>query len=253
MGDRTRQPFPRGTFCWADAGVRDLARTVDFYTGLFGWEARELDSVPGQYVTFLAQGRAVAGAGVAPVETDVWNLFLAVEDSEAEVSRCVAAGASLLVEPSTVPGSGRFTMLRDPSGAGLGLWEPAPFAGFEVIDAPGAPSWFELSTRDLPAAEAFYAEVFGWRFERAAVGVPYAQAFAGDRMVAGVMDANAFLPPEIPSHWGWYVTVEDAAASTTRAVELGGTVVREPDPTPFGLLGWVLDPGGASVKLHQPV
>ena len=53
-------------------------------------------------------------------------------------------------------------MLVDPSGAAHGMWEPKSFQGFTVLNEPGAPSWFELMTRDYEGALSFYRTVYRW-------------------------------------------------------------------------------------------
>jgi predicted enzyme related to lactoylglutathione lyase len=48
-----------------------------------------------------------------------------------------------------------------------------------------------------------------------------------------------------------YFSVEDADVAAARVTELGGTVARPPEDTPFGRLADVIDPTGAMFKLHS--
>ena len=59
-------------------------------------------------------------------------------------------------------------VMTDPTGADLGAWQAGTFPGFTVLAEHGAPSWFELSTREYATAVAFYQSVFHW--EPAVVG-----------------------------------------------------------------------------------
>ena len=84
-------------------------------------------------------------------------------------------------------------MLIDPTGAHLGAWQPGTFPGFTVLGEHGAPSWFELFTRDHAAAVAFYRSCSAGRpmlvgdsdeFRYTTLRDPVA-----DGELAGIMDA----------------------------------------------------------------
>lgn len=73
--------------------------------------------------------------------------------------------------------------------------------------------WYELTTTDLDAAEAFYTAVVGWRaepFENAAASPRYVVVNAGDRGVGGLTT----LPDEaakmgVPAAWMGYFPTKD--------------------------------------------
>jgi predicted enzyme related to lactoylglutathione lyase len=66
------------------------------------------------------------------------------------------------------------------------------------------------------------------------------------------MDASAFLPEGVPSHWAVYFGTANTDASVAQAVQLGATVVQAAEDTPYGRLASLTDPTGAMFKLHQP-
>ena len=66
------------------------------------------------------------------------------------------------------------------------------------------------------------------------------------------MDANGFLPDGVPAHWSVYFGSDDADATLARISELGGSVVRPAEDTPYGRLAQAADPTGALFKLVQP-
>jgi predicted enzyme related to lactoylglutathione lyase len=123
--------------------------------------------------------------------------------------------------------------------------------GFTVLAEPGAPGWFELHTRNYDASLAFYRNVFGWDTHTMDEGPEfrYTTLGEGDGALAGIMDATGFLPDGVPAHWSIYFAVEDADAALARVVELGGTVVRAAEDTPYGRLAEAADPTGARFKL----
>jgi hypothetical protein len=65
-----------------------------------------------------------------------------------------------------------------------------------------------------------------------------------------MMDASAI--PGCPSHWSLYIGVDDADASAARVVELGGSVARPPEDTPYGRIAEITDPNGAALKIVAP-
>jgi len=114
----------------------------------------------------------------------------------------------------------------------------------------GAPVWFELSSTDPTAAQAFYAGVFGWTAEE--MGPDYGNYvnFRKDgARIAGMMQN----PGGAPDGWITYLKTADAAATAATIWEAGGTVLFEPsDVMGLGRMAIALDPTGAMVGLWEP-
>ena len=246
--------FTPGEPCWVDLMSSDAERSTAFYTALFGWTATESGEEYGHYVTFWKGDAQVAGlTGQQPGSTfpDAWTTYLAVDDADATAAAARAAGAQVLLEPMTVGDQGRMAMILDPTGAAIGLWQSAEHAGFEVNNENGSPVWHELNTRDYDAALVFYRDVFGWNLTALsdAMEFRYSTFGAEGTMAGGVYDAHATLPDGVPSHWQLYLGVADVPAAAARVVELGGTVLREPWDSAFGVFAQVADPTGAVFQL----
>ena len=93
--------------------------------------------------------------------------------------------------------------------------------------------------------------MFGWDLH-AASDTPefrYTTLGEGDGALAGIMDANGFLPDGVPAHWSVYFGVDDTDAALAQIAELGGSVVTAGEDTPFGRLATAADPTGALFKL----
>lgn len=103
----------------------------------------------------------------------------------------------------------------------------------------------ELHTNDPARARAFYGELFGWKGveEQTPVG-PYT-TFEG--VLAGLTAPR----DGVPVGWVPYVTIEDVAASTSRARSLGATVLRDCIAIPEGTFSVVRDPTGGVLGLWQ--
>ncbi len=149
---------------------------------------------------------------------------------------------------------GAMSMIIDPIGANVGLWEAGTHPGFGVVGEPGSPCWHENHTRDFPGTTGFYSDVFGWglRVEGASPEFTYSVGTVGGVDVVGIMDASTWLSDSIPSQWQTYWGVADVDETTSLVIELGGAVLEGPEDTPYGRLAKCADPTGATFKLMTP-
>jgi uncharacterized protein len=255
----TRTTAPLGSPCWADLWTSDVEGSRRFYGELLGWEADEPDPQFGGYFVFNLDGVQVAG-GMGDMgdmrANDTWKVYFNTDDIEKTVEAAKANGAEIIGGAMPVGDLGIQAVLIDPTGAHHGTWQPKSFQGFTVLDEPGAPSWFELMTRDYDRAVAFYRTVYRWETEVVGDSDEFRYSTVrnpdGEEQLAGIMDASGFLPEGVPSHWSVYWEVEDVDASIGKVTKLGGSVVAEAEDTPYGRLAQVADPAGALFKLRTP-
>jgi len=250
---------PIGSPCWTDLWTSDVEGSRRFYSELFGWEAQDPSPEFGGYFMFTRDDVPVAGAMGAMGDmqaTDTWSIYLATDDIAETLDAAEGHGAHIIGPAMEVADLGRQGILVDPSGAHVGAWQPGTFAGFTVLNEHGAPSWFELHTRDHAAAVSFYRSVFHWETETVGDTDEFRYATmrnpVADGELAGIMDAAAFLPEGVPSHWSVYWEVDDADATVARANSLGGSVVMDANDTPYGRLATLSDPAGGQFKLRTP-
>jgi predicted enzyme related to lactoylglutathione lyase len=252
-----RLDSPLGTPCWVDLLTSDPARSQEFYGRLFGWTVEDPGADYGGYKNFLLRDVRVAGCmrndGNAGVP-DLWSVYLATDDAEATVARASEHGGQVMVPAMDVMALGRMAVVVDVGGAVIGMWQPGEHRGFGFVGEPGAPSWFELHTRDYEKSLDFYRAVFGWntRVEGDSPEFRYSTVDVEDEQYAGVMDASAFLPEGVPAGWTVYFGVTDADHALSEVVALGGEVVMAAEDTPYGRLATAADPTGAVFRLHQP-
>jgi len=257
----TNHDIPLGAPVWADLLTSDPARSQDFYGQLFGWTVEDPADDGrdyGGYRNLLHGGVRNAGCMVKQpgMEVpDVWTVYLRTADIKESLDRVEANGGVVHVPANDVHELGRFALVQDPAGAAVGLWEPGTHAGFGHLSEPGAPSWFELHTRDYDASVDFYTKVFAWPAHTAAdePGFRYTTYGKDEAARAGIMDAAAFLPDGVPSHWAIYFATADADATIAQATKLGASVVQAAEDTPYGRLATLADPTGALFKLQQPL
>ena len=254
-----RQHPPSGAPCWADLWTSDVERARKFYAELLGWEAQEPSAEFGGYFMFTRNGVPVAGCmgDMGDMKAnDSWKIYLATPDIDATVRAAEAAGATIVVPPSPVADLGTQAVMVDPAGAAVGTWQVGTFPGFTVLNEDGAPSWFELHTRDHPTAVDFYRKVFDWQTDVVSDTDEFRYSTMrnpdGEGELAGVMDAGGFLPPDAPSSWSIYWEVDDIVETVAAVRDLGGSIVTDVQETPYGRLAEAKDPAGAVFKLRTP-
>lgn len=105
-------------------------------------------------------------------------------------------------------------------------------------------NFIEFPARDLGAAQAFYASVFGW--DLTSFGPTYACTITGavDIGLQGDMDEAPTAPLPV-------ILVDDLAAAEAAVVEAGGTISRPVFAFPGGRRFHLRDPNGNELAIMQ--
>jgi predicted enzyme related to lactoylglutathione lyase len=251
-----RQNVRNGAPCWVDLMSSDPERSVAFYRDLFGWEAEDANPEFGGYRNFTKDGDRVAGLMQAQPDmgvSDVWSVYLSVDDAAATVQAARDHGSEVVVDAMPVGNLGIMAVVRDPGGAVIGMWQAGEHRG-GLVAADGAPCHFELHARDYDRAVPFYKSVFGWTAEAVGDTPEFRYTVLADMPDgegAGIADASQWLPEGVPSHWSVYFAVDDAAKALDRIATLGGSTVMPADETPYGVLATASDATGALFRLRS--
>jgi predicted enzyme related to lactoylglutathione lyase len=114
----------------------------------------------------------------------------------------------------------------------------------------GTPCWIDYGAADLEATTAFYSAFLGWTYTGGdAEYGGYLNAMVGDRLAAGLAPQQ---DPNDPPRWTTYFATDDAAATTARIKDAGGTVIVGPmEVGPMGTMVIALDPQGNPFGLWQ--
>jgi uncharacterized protein len=254
MAERTS--YASGTPSWVELQTTDALAAKTFYGELFAWtyDDRPLDETN---VYSLAQVRGLdVGAitnlgeqgsqGVPPH----WNSFISVDDVDAAVARVAPAGGTVVMDPFDVFDEGRMAVVQDPTGAIFELWQPKQHIGASLVNEPGAFTWSELITPDVPKAAAFYNALLGWGTNEPEGEMPYTEFQLDGVSIAGAMNPPM---PGIPPMWGIYFAVTDTDATVERAKSLGGSIAVEPTDIPPGRFAVIVDPQGALFNVIKTV
>ena len=241
--------YAHGTPCWVDVTSPDLDKTIEFYRGLFGWEAHQ-DPRPeaGGYTMFTLRGKYVAAAS-PPQQEGVpphWTTYIASDDVDETAAKIREAGGTVLAEPFDVFDAGRMTVAQDPTGPIFGVWQAGTHHGAQLANEPGAFQWNECETRDVETAAEFYKAVFGYDVAEFDMGQeePYRLFMLGENRVAGLFKMTDEMEG-VPPNWMSVFAVADCDAAATKAKELGGELLFGPMDIPVGRFAVLQDSTGA--------
>ena len=252
MGERTSHP--PGTISWTDVVTTDQAAAKEFYAGLFGWEYDDQPAGDGViYSMAKLRGRSVAA--ISPQQESEaeqgipphWNVYVTVEDVDATTASAGGAGGQALAGPFDVFDAGRMSVIADPTGAALCLWQAGTNIGSELVNVPGALTWADCATPDPAAASAFFADVFGWRAQQMSEEPPYWVLWNGERTNGGLTVSM----PGAPAVWFPYFATDGVDAPLAAAQEAGATLVVGPVEVPQGRFAILQDPQGAVFALIE--
>lgn len=105
------------------------ART--FYDALFNWELKDIalpGSAPEQGLTYTTINvGGGTGGGImkqtVPGAPSSWLAYALVPDINAATEKARSLGATIIKDVSEVPNMGWISIIKDPTGALLGLWQ----------------------------------------------------------------------------------------------------------------------------------
>ncbi|MEX2194016.1 MAG: VOC family protein [Thermoleophilaceae bacterium] len=269
-----RDGYIPGVPCWVDTSQHDPEGAVDFYSGLFGWEFRDVmpPGSEGKYFIARLHGGDVAAVGSIPEGAPpmaMWRTYVWVESADDTAAAVRDAGGGVVMEPFDVLDSGRLAVLTDPEGAAFLAWQAKEHKGAQVVNEHGSLVFNGLATRDADGAKSFYGSVFGWTTLALGGGAEmWTLPGYGDHLERdnpdlrkqmaegdapkGFEDVVAALnpipddQPDTPAHWNVTFGVDDADATAARATELGGKVIVSPFDAPWVRMTIISDPQGAT-------
>jgi predicted enzyme related to lactoylglutathione lyase len=268
-----RDGYIPGVPCWVDTSQPDPEAAVSFYSGLFGWEFRNVMPPDSEGAYFIGSIRGLNAAAVGPIPegappTATWNTYVAVASADETAEKVRDAGGTVLMEPFDIMDAGRMAVFADPEGAVFCVWQANKHKGAQIVNEHGSVNFNTLQTRDPEPAKAFYRAVFGWETLDLGGGGMWTLPGYGDHLAerdpdlrervselggpTGFEDVVASInpirsdQPDMPAHWSVTFAVDDADDIAAKATELGGTVLMPPFDAPWVRMTVVADPAGAA-------
>lgn len=117
-----------GNIGWNELVTNDTDKSGQFYTDLFKWTVSCQEWLPGEtYTTFLNADGPVAGMRRPTEKLNTagprWWLYFTVSNLKEHMAKAEEMGGHVGHDPITIPGIGRFAMIRDPDGVCFSIIE----------------------------------------------------------------------------------------------------------------------------------
>jgi uncharacterized protein len=114
-------------FMHVELHTNDLPRAKDFYSRLFDWKLQDVP-MPGGGGTYttIDVGSGTGGGMMtspAPGTPPHWMAYVGVDDIRASTRKARDLGAKVLVDALEVGEHGTMSVIVDPTGATLALWQ----------------------------------------------------------------------------------------------------------------------------------
>jgi predicted enzyme related to lactoylglutathione lyase len=114
-------------FCHLELASTDASKAKAFYSSFFGWKLSDMEMGNGMtYTTFKPTDDSPGGGMMQqpqPGAPSAWLPYVLVDDVKAAAAKAKSLGGNVVVETQEVPNMGWFSVITDPTGAALGLWQ----------------------------------------------------------------------------------------------------------------------------------
>jgi predicted enzyme related to lactoylglutathione lyase len=250
--NRDRSQSLAGSIGYLQLPTTDLAASIDFYGGVFGWRGEkehgsfEAPGLIGQWTTDL-----VPAGDNGPV------LWLLTDDLNRTLTRVEEHGGRLRGTPMLDQGQRWLVEIDDPSGNRLGIFVRAQTARAQTM----------LMVGDVEASSRWYQQLLGLVSDHG--GPEYERLLSDGELVLQLHHDTTehhhgpIGDPEQPRGNGvlvWFGEVSDFDGVVQRAQQLGAQVVKAPHRNPPEGEGngpghreiWIRDPDGYAVAIASP-
>jgi predicted enzyme related to lactoylglutathione lyase len=112
-------------FVHVELNTVDLPKAKTFYSNLFNWKLEDVPMEDGSY-TMIGVGDGTGGGMMkhpVPGAPSTWLAYVLVDDVAAATKKAKSLGATVKKDVTEVMGMGSFSIIADPTGAALGLWQ----------------------------------------------------------------------------------------------------------------------------------
>ena len=118
-------------FVHIELQTKDLAKAKEFYSRLFDWKLEDIPMPDGNSYTMVNVGEGTGGGMFVNPDPNVpphWLAYVGVDDIRASTDKARDLGATVVRDVMEVEKYGWFSVLIDPTGAVIALWQSKPMA-----------------------------------------------------------------------------------------------------------------------------
>jgi uncharacterized protein len=113
-------------FVHVELATTDIDKAKSFYRSLFDWQLSDVEMDGGMTYTLIGVGEGTGGGMMKhpmPGGPSAWLPYVAVNDLRAVTDKAKSLGATVVRDITPVTDEGSFSIIADPTGATLGLWQ----------------------------------------------------------------------------------------------------------------------------------
>ena len=113
-------------FVHVELNTTDLDQAKTFYGKLFDWKMQDIPMPQGSY-TMIDVGEGTGGGmmkQLMPGAPSAWLPYVLVDDIKVATQKAKSLGATVMRDVTEVMDMGWLSIITDPTGAALGLWQP---------------------------------------------------------------------------------------------------------------------------------
>jgi predicted enzyme related to lactoylglutathione lyase len=113
-------------FVHVELNTTDPQKAKSFYGSLFDWTLEDVDMGGGMIYTMIKVGDGTGGGLMKhpmPGAPSIWIPYVLVDDVAASTKKAKSEGGTVIKDVSEVPNMGSFSIIQDPTGGVIGLWE----------------------------------------------------------------------------------------------------------------------------------
>ncbi len=113
-------------FVHVELNTTDVDKAKEFYNQLFDWELEDMPMGPSGAYTVIKVGDGTGGGllrNPMPGVPSFWLAYVLVDDISAATKKAESLGAKIVKDSIEVPDMGWLSIIADPTGAALGLWQ----------------------------------------------------------------------------------------------------------------------------------
>jgi predicted enzyme related to lactoylglutathione lyase len=113
-------------FVHVELNTTDLEKAKAFYGKMFSWKLEDMPMGPGMTYTMVQPGEGTGGGMMkhpVPGAPSAWLAYVNVDNVKDSTAKAMSLGAQVMKDVTEVPDMGWFSIILDPTGAALGLWQ----------------------------------------------------------------------------------------------------------------------------------
>ena len=114
-------------FVHVELHTDDVAKAKQFYSQLFDWKLEDISMSDGTTYTMIKVGEGTGGGMMKnpmPGAPAAWLAYVGVENVEESTPKAQKLGAKIVQDVMKVGDFGKMSVIQDPTGAYIALWQP---------------------------------------------------------------------------------------------------------------------------------